>query len=262
MRRTTALALLTIALPFAAGQPTKPAPVEPPKIVLALPFGVTPGKPAKVTLRGLKLDAVTEVRCGDPKASAKLLGKGTKAGGYDPMKVPVALTGDTQVDIEVSLPAGFPGRTLPLTVVSAGGESPPYSLLVDDDTPRVAEMEPNDGFRQAQPVTLPVIVEGGIKQPQDVDVFRFEGRAGQRVVAEVLAARLGSPVDSFLTVYDGQGRVLAANDDHAGSPDSRADLTLPAAGTYYVSVADANDQGGPAHAYRLLLHDAPAATPR
>ena len=53
--------------------------------------------------------------------------------------------------------------------------------------------------------------------PQDVDVFRFEGRAGQRVVAEVLAARLGSPVDSFLTVYDAQGRVLAANDDHGGS---------------------------------------------
>jgi hypothetical protein len=259
-----ALLTLPFVLTPAAGQPPRTPPTpSAPRIVVALPFAVTAGQPARLTLRGLKLDALTEARCGDPKGSVKLLGKGTKAGGYDPMKVPVGLTGDTQVEVEVSLPTGFPARTVPVTVRSADGESPAYTLIVNDDTPRVAEKEPNDGFRQAQPVPLPAVVEGSIRQPQDVDVYRFEGKAGQRVVAEVLAARFGSPVDSFLTLYDARGHVLAANDDHDGSADSRVEVTLPAAGGYYISVTDAHDQGGPAHAYRLLLQARPsAAVPR
>ena len=55
---------------------------------------------------------------------------------------------------------------------------------------------PNDTPETAQSVTLPLIVNGRIGRPGDRDVFRFEGHAGQQIVAEVMARRLDSPLDS------------------------------------------------------------------
>ena len=83
-----------------------------------------------------------------------------------------------------------------------------------------------------------------------MDLFRFEGKEGQRITMEVFAARYGSALDSLLTLYDGEGRILASCDDISGSSDSRLDAILPKAGTYFVGVIDANDQNGPAYVYR------------
>jgi hypothetical protein len=85
-----------------------------------------------------------------------------------------------------------------------------------------------------------------------VDVFRFDGNAGQKVICEVFAARFGSPLDSILTLYHAKGGQLASNDDE-GSTDSRLEITLPKKGVYYLSLIDAHDQGGPAHVYRLVV---------
>ena len=47
-----------------------------------------------------------------------------------------------------------------------------------DTLPECLEQEPNNTMPAAQPVTLPIIVNGRIDRPGDWDVFRFEGRAG------------------------------------------------------------------------------------
>jgi hypothetical protein len=122
------------------------------------------------------------------------------------------------------------------------------------------EAEPNDASA-AQTVTLPVVIDGRIDQAGDADVFRFEGRGGDEVVAEVLARRLVSPVDSVLTLTDGSGRRLATNDDwdDKGSgllthhADSRLCVTLPADGTYFLRMADTQKRGGPDYGYRLQI---------
>lgn len=217
-----------------------------PRVTLVSPLGVAPGVATRLTIRGAKLDTATEVRFAAGKVSAKIVGKGKAplGQGQDAGKF-----GDTQVEVGVMLPPGTAGS---FVVVTPAGESKPHALLVDPSLPVVAEKEPNNGFPQAQPIPLPGIVDGKIQQPQDVDVFRFEGKAGQRVVLEVLAARHGSALDSYLTLYDAEGRELAANDDAEGSTDSRLEVTLPRDGTYYVSLLDANDQGGPTHVYRLV----------
>jgi hypothetical protein len=152
----------------------------------------------------------------------------------------------------VTLPADFADKEAGFTVVTPAGESAPHKLLVDK-TPTVAEKEPNNGFRQAQPVQVPQVIDGAIGQNQDVDVFRFDGHAGQQVVIEVFAARYGSSLDSFLTLYNADGQIIASNDDIEGTTDSRIEATLPKAGVYYLSVIDAHDTGGPAHVYRLVL---------
>ncbi len=100
---------------------------------------------------------------------------------------------------------------------------------------------------------MPLELQGSIGQPQDVDVFRIEGKAGQRLVLEVLAARFGSPLDPLLTLYDAAGQVVASSDDVDGGADARIEITLPRDGAYHLSIADANDQGGPQYLYRLSV---------
>jgi hypothetical protein len=247
--RWLALGALLLPLVSAADEP-KQEKKEGPKVIVAAPIGVSPGQTVKVTIRGLRLDTATEVRFLEPKTLAKILAKGkdTVPNGQD-----AALVGDSHIDIEVKLPPDTPNGAVPFVIVTPAGESKAHGLLVERDLAVIAEKEPNNGFRQAQPVQLPLMIDGAINQPLDVDVFRFEGKMGQKIVCEVLAARYGSPLDSILTLYDAEGHVLASNDDSGGSADSRLELTLPKDGAYFMSLIDAQDLGGPAFVYRLVL---------
>jgi hypothetical protein len=250
-RHAVLLATLAAAclVPSAASAPQGK---EPPRVVVASPLGVGVGSTTRLTLRGLRLDDATEVRCHAPKARARLLGKG-KAPVGNPLEVP--LLGDTRIEMEVTLPEDHPGHTVTVSVVTAAGESPPQALLVERG-PVVAEREPNDGFTEAQPVTLPLELRGSIGRPQDVDLFGLQGRARQRLVCEIFAARVGSPLDALLTLYDQRGSVVASNDDAGGSSDPRLEVVLPHDGVYFLGVTDANDQGGPLYLYRLSVHEA------
>ena len=109
----------------------------------------------------------------------------------------------------------------------------------------------------------PIVMNGTIGMPGDLDVFTFRGRAGQEVVAEVRARRLGSPLDAWLKIMDDQGRTLAWNDDQedpgSGLDTHHADayvrVTLPADGAYAVQLRDTQHQGGEAFGYRLRLSE-------
>jgi len=130
-----------------------------------------------------------------------------------------------------------------------------------DPLPECLEREPNNTIATAQAVTLPIIVNGRIDQPGDWDVFRFQGQAGDTIVAEVYARRLDSPLDSVLKLTDASGKQLAFNDDYedkgAGLDTHYADsyirATLPADGAFYIHIGDAQHQGGPEYAYRLRI---------
>jgi hypothetical protein len=130
-----------------------------------------------------------------------------------------------------------------------------------DTLPEGFEKEPNNSPAAAQRVKLPIIMNGRIDQPGDWDVFRFQGRAGEAIVAEVYARRLDSPLDSVLKLTDAKGAQLAFNDDYEDQgaglethhADSRILTTLPANGTYYLYLGDAQQKGGPEYAYRLRI---------
>jgi hypothetical protein len=239
------ISVISVVNPL-SGQDKKDAP----KVLLAEPLGVPVDKPTKVTLRGLKLDAATEVRWADPKVTAmvKILNKGKAA---VPDKMDAARVGDTQVEVEVTLTAEMLAAPS-LVVKTPGGDTNAQPLLVETETAVIAKKEPNGGFRQAQPLTLPQVVEGVISQTQDVDVFRVEGKAGQSLSAEVLASRFGSMLDSTLTLYDADGRQLAWDDDSAGH-DSTLKFVLPRDGVYYLGLIDAHDSGSALHVYRLRV---------
>jgi hypothetical protein len=221
-----------------------------PKVRYAVPLVVELGKKQKLALRGKNLDAVTEVKVsGADGAAAKVLAARKVP---VPNNFPGERVGDSEVEIELDLPAAAKPGAVKLTAVGPAGESE-YTPLVAGDLPVVKEKEPNDGFDQAQPVPVPCAVDATIKAERDPDVFRFDGKKGEKLRVEVAAARFGSPVDALLVVYDADRRVLDSSDDAGGSSDPSLVVTLPRDGAYFVSVIDAHDLGGANFGYRLVV---------
>jgi predicted RNA-binding protein with TRAM domain len=242
------LLLWCIPAALLSGQSKKADAKASPRVLMTIPFGVEPGKTTVLTLRGLRLDVAKEVKVSS-KGAAKLI-KAEKVAV--PNQQDAGRVGDSEVRIELELPADVAGDAVELVVVTPAGDTASHKLLLDR-APVAKEKEPNDGFKQGQALEVGRSVEGVISRSQDVDVFRFEAKPGDKVVVEVTAARRGSALDSFLTLYNADGQVVAMNDDAGGSRDSRLEATLKKGGAYYVSVTDANDQGGAAFRYRLLV---------
>jgi hypothetical protein len=134
----------------------------------------------------------------------------------------------------------------------------PFAL---DRLPECLDQEPNNTPEHAQPVKMPMIVNGRIDRADDWDVFEVAGRAGETLVAEVYARRLDSPLDSVLKVTDASGTLLGFNDDcedlgagvNTHDADSYVRVKLPADGKYYVHLGDTARNGGEVYAYRLRL---------
>jgi hypothetical protein len=167
---------------------------------------------------------------------------------------------DTNPEGQPRRTARMPGRAAPSNEIS-------YAV---DKLPELMEAEPNDHADHAAKVGFPCIINGRIDRPGDADVFRIDGRKGEDLIVEVLARRLGSPLDSVVHVADERGTVLGWNDDsmvkdghlHLGDgllthhADSRVRVKPQADGPLFIRIADTQLHGGPDYAYRLRLCDA------
>lgn len=130
-----------------------------------------------------------------------------------------------------------------------------------ESLPEVAQTNAVFCLKQARRVSLPVIVNGRISHPGEKALFRIDADAGEEIVAEVYARRLGSPLDSMLRLLDSQGRELASNDDAIDKgaallthqADSKLSYQAPAKGSYYLQITDAQRNGGMEYSYRLRL---------
>lgn len=184
-------------------------------------------------------------------------------GGRDGARTDVAVSGWNLEAHRVKMDARGKGtgvHPLSLRAKTLTSNRLPFAV---DALPEALEQEPNDLQGRAQRINLPVIVNGRIGRPGDWDVFRFEGRAGDRIVAEIAARRLESPLDSVLVLTDAMGRRLAFDDDHEdkGSAllthhaDSLLGATLPARGTFFLRVGDIQHKGGAEYSYRLRISE-------
>ena len=139
-------------------------------------------------------------------------------------------------------------------VWTSQGGTPPRRFIIGD-FPEVVEREV-DGDAIPRTVQLPVTANGRIYPREDVDVWSFEAKAGQEITCEVHAGRLGSTLDSFLGVRDGDGRRIAENTDHFGS-DSFLRFIAPKDDTYHVHIHDIRFGGLQSSIYRLTMTDGP-----
>lgn len=234
----------------AAAQDGKKSEEKLPKVVVTMPLGVVAGKTSTVEIRGLNLDTATALAFAESGVSAKVASKGK---ADVPQNQKKERFGDTQVKAEVSVPADFKGDEAGFTVETPDGKSAPARLAVLRSEATTEEIEDNGSFAKPQVVKLPTTVRGSIKAAQDVDVFAFEGKAGQRLSAEILANRLGSPLDAMLTLWNSSNTLLTSADDSPRDRDPRLTFTLPADGRFFIVVQDAHDAGSAAHGYLLQL---------
>ncbi|QEG00993.1 hypothetical protein Mal15_50690 [Stieleria maiorica] len=128
-----------------------------------------------------------------------------------------------------------------------------------DHWPEVSEEATNDDRATAQQVSTRMTINGRIEQPGDRDVYRIN--ASGRIIAEIHARRLGSPLDSMLTLTDADGNEIAFNDDHEDlsqamlthHADSHLEASIGSQVDYFLTVSDAQGKGGPDFGYRLQL---------
>ena len=115
--------------------------------------------------------------------------------------------------------------------------------------------DPDDTFRETRTRSVNQravgqVINGGIEDVKDVDLFSFTATREQTIAFDV-DVRAGRPFDSYLRLFDASGNELASNDNGA-SPTEKAGKfsylvhTFASPGTYYVGVSSAgNDRYNP-----------------
>lgn len=147
--------------------------------------------------------------------------------------------------IDPDCPLGeHPFRVLTATELTCIGtfHVSPFPTIDEDETNNGYS---NDTLAEAKAVPWNVTIRGhlGNGSRPDVDVYQVNGRAGEQLSVEVASARIAdqhygdSEFDLALRILDGQGRLLAANDDNPlHIQDPLASIRLTRDGPVYVEV--------------------------
>jgi hypothetical protein len=180
------------------------------------------------------------------------------AGGRRNSELSACLIGANVHDKPVKIDlAAEPGETAAFRQVKVGDALTNPFLLEVGDLPEMLENEPNNSAAQARHADVPLVANGRIDQPGDVDCWSFKAAKGQSVQLDLRAARLGAPLDSVLKVTDASGKELARSDDLGGNEtDSQLTFRAPADGTYVAQVEEQfSNRGGPRFIYRLTINN-------
>ncbi len=210
------------------------AQLPPARLNSIFPPGARSGSTVECSVTGQDLDGVTGLYFSRPGITAESLGS-------NKFKVTVA----------ENLPPG----PLDVRAVTVRGLTN-FRAFTVGDRPEAIEAEPNDAPDKAQRVSLPVVVEGRIEKPTDVDCYVFSARKGQRVLIDCWAWRVDSMLDGTLLLLDAKGKELDYSGDFNGK-DPFLDFTATEDGDYVVKIWDFVYGGGPDLVYRLQIGSLP-----
>jgi len=171
-------------------------------------------------------------------------------GGAPGTEVQLTWLGDSGTAAQtVKVPENTKG-VIQLAAMTEAGIAPTSLPFRASALPGVLEVEPNNAVAEATPGAAARAFDGVIGAEGDVDFFTFDGTTGQVYDVRTWARALGSPLDSVLVVHNPDGSALGSDDD-AAAVDSKVRVTLPADGTYLVSVRDHLGRGGDTFSYRV-----------
>ena len=217
------------------------------------PLALEAGGAGSITVRGLNLTNATRVEIGGANGSAPVEIK-ERGGVAVPEGMDTNTVGNHRLVVSARAPESATVSRILFTVVTPDGVTGPHPLVIFPKGQLIAEIEPNNGFRQSQEIRSGQTVLGTIESPTDVDVFAFRAEAGAMLRAEIQADRLGSPLDSSLTLYSELGQIVAVNDDGAGAGrDSILTWRLKRGGRHFLAVSGVTEKGGPLHTYLLTV---------
>ena len=189
-----------------------------PYVESLFPFGGARGKAVEVAINGRNLDGTTK------------------------MTLDISAKAPRSQEIRVKTPRGY-SNLIPFNV---------------SDLNEITEAEPNNALTNAQSVTVPLVINGRIGEPKDIDRFKFKSASDQKLVCDVSAGRFGSKLDALLILTDTNGAVVQQNDDAAGA-DARLEFDAKKDTEYVLAIRDLTDRGGERFGYRLSIRSPTAA---
>lgn len=208
-----------------------------PRLDAINPVGASAGSQVEMTIIGPDLEGVETLLFDHPGFRAEFV----KEKAFNEKIFNVTVADD--------VPAG----THDVRVAGRFGVSNPRLFAVCRGLAEVAEVEPNNSLKDAQPVAI----NSAISNHRDgnfLDFFNVSLQAGQRMVVDLHCARLDTEYDPVLFLYSADGKPLASSSDYLGR-DPLLDFTAPAAGDYVIEARDLRYANGAV--YRLLIHDRP-----
>lgn len=161
-------------------------------------------------------------------------------------------------DGEVRVAANAPLGTAYWRISSAQGGTTSRPFVIGD-LPEFTETESNSSVGSAERVQLPVTINGQVSGERDADYFRFSVKAGETVVCEVMAARLGSKLEPLVELQDAAGRRVDFERTHVGADPVLA-VTAQVDGDFLLRIANVSHYGDPAHVYRVTISTRPFVT--
>jgi hypothetical protein len=206
------------------------------------PRGGVRGTTVKVTIGGNGVGQARDIRFAEPGITATLL----------PREKP----DPNAIDAEFTIAHDARPGVYSFVVRTPHGTPTAQTFAVAAD-PEAAESEPNDDTGKATNATLPATLVGTIEKPGDVDHVRFDAKAGEALVFDVLAKPLGSGLSAELTLLDADGKTLAKATRRDDGREPLLIYTPECDGPLVLRIADTDLGGSGNHFYRITAGAVP-----
>lgn len=170
-----------------------------------------------------------------------------------PLPMPVSVQRGIECKVQlgattIPLTASQSTNALSLLVKPDGAPDWPAQVLVGDD-PEEVEREPNDGKATANELPTVGGISGRFDRAGDRDWYVWRAAPGTKVRFTAITAALGSPAEVDLSVFDADGKKLAASDPSKAFCECVA--TQPPGGACWIRVESLTGHHGMDHVYRV-----------
>lgn len=227
-----------------------------PRLTQLSPAGGQRGTTVEIDCIGRYLDQVREVLFYEPGITVESIKPVETAIAPNGREQPVPA--GTRVRVRLKLAGDCALGPHGLRLRTSGGLTEyrrffvsPYPTIDENEIPpRQRNHRPADAVR----ISANTTVHGRLNDASDVDLYRIEAKGGQRVSAEIEAARLGVDrgiPDLHLAIYDSDGKKIASADDSAlYVQDPVLSVQAERDGAYFVEVRHCMYNGN-GETYRL-----------
>ena len=227
-----------------------------PQLTSVSPRAAQRGQTIDITLEGKNINENAEIWFSKEGITAKIKKKSPAARvRFNGSGISGNIPNNPRLVISFQIAPEAPLGNHQIRLITPNGVSNPQNFIVGD-LPEIKEQEPNATPAEANMLELPVTVNGVVASIDDVDMFRFKLKKGARLICDINAQRMGSPLDSYIELFDPNGTEVAKSGDGNGL-DSFIDFTTEQEGEYTLYLRDIRYQGGGNYLYRLSIGELP-----
>ena len=227
-----------------------------PQLTSISPRAAQRGQTIDVTLEGKNINENAEIWFNNEGITAEIKKKSPAATvRFNGSGISGNIPNNPRLVISFQIAPEAPLGNHQIRLITPNGVSNPQNFIVGD-LPEIKEQEPNATPAEANMLELPVTVNGAVSSIDDVDMFRFKLKKGARLICDINAQRMGSPLDSYIELFDPSGTEVVKSGDGNGL-DSFIDYTTEQEGEYTLYLRDIRYQGGGNYLYRLSIGELP-----